>query len=202
MASTTPAEHVASTTITEKGNGNANGLIKQLEKIAAPWLVNQYEQIKKVGTALWGLKKEGANKNQEQIKASSTPRYISSSESACVISAIKTKDAALKTNNEATALAFNAAITNRTTCQETAVNATASATTTTDLIKQQHSELQLCLQTFKETVTGIKTKAATDHKTVWTAYMNELKICGTATSTDATLMVEDGGGNILDASME
>jgi len=201
MASTTETERLASTT-PKKVDGNANNLSSQFEKIAAPWLLNQYEQIKKVGTALWGLKKMDANKNQEQKKASSTPKYITATESACVTSAIKTKDTALKTNNEATSLAFNAAISSRTTCQEAAINATVAATSTPDLIKQQRSELQLCLQAFKESAHSIKEKAAANHKTVWTAYLNELKVCGSSTSTAEALMVEDGGGNILEGIME
>ncbi|QQG52792.1 MAG: hypothetical protein HY931_00975 [Candidatus Falkowbacteria bacterium] len=201
MASSTEAERVASTT-PEKDKGNGNNLSRQFEKIAAPWLLHQYEQIKKVGTALWGLKKMDGDKNQEPKKASSTPKYVTSSQSACVISAIKTKDAALKTNNDATTLAFNNAISSRTTCQEAAINATVAATSTPDLIKQQRSELQLCLQAFKESAHSIKEKAAADHKTVWTAYLNELKICGNSTSTAEALMVEDGGGNILEGIME
>ncbi len=199
MASSTEVEHTASTTL-EKNNGNANNLSRQFEKIAAPWLLNQYEQIKKVGTALWGLKK--MDKNQEQKKASSTPKYITAAQSACVISAIKTKDTALKTNNEATSLAFNNAISARTTCQEAAINATVAATSTPDLIKQQRSELQLCLQAFKESAHSVKEKAAANHKTVWTAYLNELKVCGSSTSATEALMVEDGGGDILEGVME
>lgn len=202
MSSSTEVEHTASTTSGkfEKNDDDAKNLSKQFEKIAAPWLLNQYEQIKKVGTALWGLKK--MDKNQEQKKASSTPKYITSAQSACVISAIKTKDTALKANNDATTLAFNNAISARTTCQEAAINATVVATSTPDLIKQQRSELQLCLQAFKESAHSIKEKAVTDHKTVWKSYLNELKVCGNATSTAEALMVEDGGGNILEGVME
>lgn len=201
VASTTETERLGSTT-PKKIDGNVNNLSRQFEKIAAPWLLNQYEKIKKVGTALWGLKKMDVNNSQEQKKSSSTPKYITAAESACVISAIKTKDTALKTDNEAASLAFNTAISSRTTCQEAAINATTAATSTADLIKQQHSELQLCLQAFKESTNSIKEKAAANHKTVWTAYLNELKICGSSTSTTETLMVEDGGGNILEGVME
>lgn len=190
----------ASTTATTT---NGQNLVRQLEKIAAPWLVNQYEQIKKIGTALWGLKKMNMeqNGNQEANRASSTPKFISTTESACVIAAIKVKDAALTLNNETAATAFNSAISNRTTCQETAINATATATSSGEAIANQHNELKLCLKSFQEAVKSVKDKAAADHKAVWTAYQTSLKACGAASSSE-TLMVEDGGGDIFEGAME
>jgi len=112
----------------------SKGVVKRLEKIAAPWLVNQYEQIRKIGTALWGLKKGDSGEKQE-IKEKvelKNQKYITLSESTCVIAAIKVKDTALQANNENAKLSFNNAIVSRTACKKAEKNKTAMATSSED----------------------------------------------------------------------
>lgn len=200
LATSTATTLESSTSTTTMSSGN--GAIKKLEKIAAPWLVNQYEQIKKVGTALWGLKKEKAEENHGDKKSTSTPAiYISSAESTCVINAIKTKDAVLQTNNTNTVAAVNAAIAVRTTCQENAIITTAiTASSTAEMAANQRQELALCVQAFRGSAAKIKQDSATQHKTTWDTYRTDLKTCNASSS--ATIIVEDGGGSILEGLAE
>jgi len=180
----------------------SKGVVKRLEKIAAPWLVNQYEQIRKIGTALWGLKKGDSGEKQE-IKEKvelKNQKYITLSESTCVIAAIKVKDTALQANNENAKLSFNNAIVSRTACQEAAINKTAMATSSADLIKQQKNELGLCLQAFKEVTVTAKKSTTEQHKAIWETYRNSLKSCNVSDSSEL-IMVEDGGGNIFEPAI-
>jgi len=184
----------SSTTVTVK---DSQSLLKKMEKIAAPWLINQYEQIRKVGTALWGLKKE----NQEQARV-----YINAANSACVLTVIQTKDEALKVNNEAAVTSLNAAISTRTTCQTAAINATAASASSTNMFVNQKTELNLCVKAFNESAASIKKETTTKHKAIWGTYKTGLKACQTtnttASSTDSSteddLMIEDGGGSIFE----
>lgn len=194
-------ETSASTTITNR----SNEAIKKLEKISAPWLINQYEQIKKVGTALWGLKKEKIEEGREnKLDASSSKVYVSGSESTCVINAIKAKDTVLQANNTSTVAAVNAAIATRTVCQEQAIVTTAvtasSTLSTTEMAINQKKELNVCVKAFKESAAKIKKEAATQHKNTWEAYRTSLKAC--KASSSAAIIIEDGGGNILDGLVD
>ncbi len=186
----------------------AQAAVRQMEKIAAPWLLNQYEQIKKVGTALWGLKKEGGETGP---KATSTPQqnttttpaqlmYVQPENVTCVIAAIKIKDTALATNNASTTAALNAAITTRTTCQEAALLATVTASSTastTVLMNQQKTAMGLCTQAFRESFTAAKEAAKTTHNAIWETYRNALRVCQPAATTTPALMIEDGGSSLF-----
>ncbi len=183
--------------------------VRQMEKIAAPWLVNQYEQIKKVGTALWGLKKDGGDENDDdgddgdddRPKATSTPAmYIQPENATCVINAIKAKDTALVNNNSSTTVALTAAITARTNCQEAALLATVNASSTastTVLMNQQKTAMGLCVQTFRESFTIAKEAAKTAHNAIWETYRNALRVCQPVATTTPALMIEDGGGSLF-----
>ncbi len=186
----------------------AQAAVKQMEKIAAPWLINQYDQIKKVGTALWGLKKESSDKNtnddgrdEEKSKATSTPAmYVQPTNATCVINAIEIKDAALVNNNASTTAALNAAISARTTCQEVALLATVNASTTastTVLMNQQKTAMGLCTQAFRESFTVAKEAAKKAHTTIWETYRNALRVCQPNATTTPALMIEDGGGSLF-----
>ena len=188
----------------------AQATAKKLEKIAAPWLLHQYEQIRKVGTALWGLKKETGDKNtndndgddnDDKPKATSTvAMYVQPANAACVITAIKAKDTALVNNNASTTAALTAAITARTNCQEAALLATVTASSTastTVLMNQQKTAMGLCTQAFRESFTIAKEAAKKAHVTIWENYRNSLRVCQPAATTTPALMIEDGGGSLF-----
>ena len=188
----------------EQARAQVKTATKQMEKIAAPWLVHQYEQIKQVGNALWGLKKD--SDKTPPTNATTTPpvvapaqAYVQPANVACVINAIKTKDAALEANNASTTLALNAAVAVRAACQEVALNATVTASSTAStivLMNQQKTAMSLCLQSFRESQAALKTQTVARHTEIWTAYKNALMVCQPAASSTPALMVEDGGGNL------
>lgn len=147
----------------------------KLEKIDHPSVINMFERIQKIGTALWGYKK----------KATSTPSYVISPEiAACVSKAIDTKDKALMTRVTAAAVELNAALTARSTCQQTAVIASSTP----------REAVNACVKTFNVAHKAIREASKKVQKDTWTAYQEGLKACRTAaTSTVAVPMVEDGG---------
>lgn len=197
----------------------------KLEKIPSPQHINLYERIKKVGNALWGIKK--ANKEQEKLEKISTPREISlfekvrkagnalwgirkkilyrvvTSETApCVIAAIETKDKALTDNNTNTVTKLNNAIVARTTCQKTALGT----------IDNQKQALDECVRIFRDAYKQIKEDSKKTHENIWKTYRDSLKVCvktasGNPASSTAEnnaisqeLNIDDGGGNIIDTS--
>jgi hypothetical protein len=172
---------------------------QKLEKIESPEFVHEYEQIRRIGTALWGLKKAEANisKGEDQGIGSSlalatiTPDMIS-----CVSIAITAKDQAVIAEVNAAATSLTAAITARGTCQQAALQTTGN----------QATALNNCVQVFKAASRQINQVAQQAQQEAWTAYTNSLKTChvgGTvSTSTPATagqsngLMIRyDGGGD-------
>lgn len=184
---------------------------KKLEKIAHPDFIKLYEDIKKIGTALWGYKKENKEK---------TRHVVTAEESACVISAIEIKDDALIANNNSFADKLNSAITVRTDCQKTALGST----------ENQADNLDVCTKTFQESVETVREDTKKAHESIWNTYKESLKLCGqnsttttdtnvsadtttsadddaseeTSTSTketasnDVEIEIEDGGGSITD----
>jgi len=189
----------------------ATAMVRQLEKIAAPWFVHQYDQIRQVGTALWGFKKETATStpnttpNQTSTTTPTTipmvQTYVTPEKAACVISAIKVKDLALINSNASTIEALNNAISARTLCQETAINLTASTTATstasTTLRLMQKEQLMACNQTFQTVFAALKTAANNRHVSIWTTYRNALKACQPVTTESPDLIIEDGGGSLF-----
>jgi hypothetical protein len=152
---------------------------EQLEKIAAPQHMNMYEKIRKVGNALWGYK-----------KAEFKNRLIVSPEiSACVISALETKDTALAVKNTAFAASLNEAIASRTACQKEAL-----ATTTGQVLK-----IEICAKSFASSTKALRDQAKKEHDAVWKAYRESLAVCAkSASSTVATqIVINDGGGSII-----
>lgn len=176
---------------------------QQLEKIESPKFVHEYEKIRRVGNALWGMKKaeanssEGDNEGDNQDTNSSlalatiTPEMVS-----CVSSAINAKDQAVIAEVNAAAASLTAAITARGTCQQAALQTTGS----------QAVALDSCFQVFKTASRQINQVAQQAQQEAWIAYNNSLQSChvgGTvSTSTPITagrfkgLMIgHDGGGD-------
>lgn len=189
----------------EQARAQVQTATRQLEKIAAPWLIHRYEQVRQVGTALWGLKKESAN--TPPSNATTTPPivnpaqvYVQPNNVACVIDAIKTKDAFLENNNATITATLNAAIKIRTACQEAALLVTENASSTvsaTVLINQQKTAMNLCLQAFRESFAAAQEAAKARHAVIWETYRNALRVCQSAATPTPALMIEDGGGSLF-----
>lgn len=185
----------------------AQAAVKQMEKIAAPWLVSQYEQIKKVGTALWGLKKESGEKksdenerkNDDSTVKNNVSFYVKAQNVTCVINAIRTKDAALVSNNASSTVALNASIDARTACQEAAllVTVNSSSASGTVSMNQQRTAMGLCTQAFRESLAATKEASKKGHDVIWETYRNSLHVCQPVATSTPALMIEDGGGSLF-----
>lgn len=183
---------IATSTLSADLNVNqeeSSTVSKKLEKIAAPSVISLYENIKKIGTALWGIRKN------EPAKSA----VVTAETSACVAAAINVKDQALIEKINTTATALNAAITTRSTCQQAAVQTTTN----------QRQALETCVKTFTQAHKELNTTAKKSQQTLWETYRVSLKACRpTATSTTSIssetqsgqgeIMISDGSDNILD----
>lgn len=151
-----------------------------LEKIGHPALINLYERIKRIGNALWGYKKPESGDGESNDGANAN-LVVAPEISACVATAINTKDTALMSRVTAAATELNAAIAARSACQQAAVVASSTPRAT----------LNACVKTFNDAQKTIKASSKTVQQESWTIYRDSLKAC--ASSTSAVPMVEDGG---------
>lgn len=180
----------------EKKESIASSTAEKMEKIPAPQFVGLYERIKQIGKSLWGYKKE---KREEKR------RLVTAGMSACVITAVETKDTALVADNTAFTTELNSAITARTACQKTALGST----------ENQFTNLDVCVKAFKDTTKASRHKYKKNHEAIWKTYRESLKTCvkntasttGTSTSAEkedsqGELNIEDGGGSITEVVSE
>lgn len=157
----------------EHAAGSSEATSSKLEKIDHPALINLFEKIRQIGTALWGVKKPEAKETSSS--------FIAPEISACVATAISIKDTALMARVTAAATELNAAITARSACQRAAVVASSTPRAT----------LNACVKTFNVAQKTIKETSKTVQQESWSIYKDSLKAC--ASSTSAVPMVEDGG---------
>ena len=118
----------------------------------------------------------------------------------CVIAAIEIKDKSLTDNNTNTVTELNQAIVARTACQKTAL-----ATT-----ENQKKALDECVRIFKDAHKLIKFNSNKTNLAIAKTYRDSLKVCSrtaaggaatpTAAMTTQEINIEDGGGNIIDAT--
>jgi len=174
----------------------ASSTDNKLEKIATPAQIALYEDIKKIGTALWGIRKKVEGLTVKSI-------VVAAENSACVITAIDTKDKALQEKVNAAAASLNVAIATRSTCQQTAVQSTES----------QRANLEACVKAFKEANKTVNETARKAQSGIWKTYKTSLKACRplTATSTSVSasdkteaseIMIEDGSENLTDSVLK
>lgn len=157
-----------------------------LEKISSPSLISMYENIKKVGNALWGTKKQAAKSTTSN---SAQKRVVVKSEAvSCVQAAISTKDAALIENIKEAADLTSVAISARSNCQKSALSLTDGQFAATDV----------CLKAFRESVQKMQKEQKADHQKIWATYRAALKTCQPASTTNNSeeLIVEDGGESL------
>ncbi len=150
-----------------------------LEKISSPAEISLFDKIKKVGTALWGVRKN--NNNQKQNGNQPKPVYITSAAAQCVKDAIDKKDTSLKASQTNHALSISSAIDTRGTCQKTALDQTTA--------KTQADANKLCVDAFQKGMNDINKTMETAKKDAFETYKTDLKSCSalqvssTATST-------------------
>jgi hypothetical protein len=157
-----------------------------LIKIPSPDYIKYFREIRKIGDSLYGILVNGMNVAK--------PRHVvTADESACVISAITTKDQAIMAAQTAEATGFNSAVAARTACQTTALGSADG----------QGAALEKCIKDFRIAVAAVRETLNKAQKDAWTAYTGALKSCATtptATNTNTTasseIMVEDGGSSL------
>lgn len=183
MNGTTPSLENKSTepTMTNGTTGE-----QQTEKILSPDMIKFYTAIKKIGTSLFGVRKDGTGPKNVAPKAH---HIVTAEESACVIAAIKAKDQTVVDGKTAETTAFNAAVVARTDCQTAALG-------TTD---GQAVALALCAKNFAAASGQARETFAKLQKDAWTKYVASLKSCvptsGTTsggTTNGGDIMIEDG----------
>ncbi|MFA5154932.1 MAG: hypothetical protein WC453_00705 [Patescibacteria group bacterium] len=186
-------QNLADSASSTPGTGEDASLTsRQLEKIATPAQIPLFEKIIKIGTALWGVKKDIVDTLRS--KASTTPAVISASESVCVTAAIDVKDKALMEKITAAATGLNAAITARSACQQTAIQSA----------DRQRANLEACVKTFQNARKQVNNTARAAQQAIWKTYQASLKACrqtvatGTAaTAETAEIMINDGSEGIM-----
>lgn len=160
-------------------NGSTSGGAGQstdqhLEKILSPDMIKFFTSIKKMGTSLFGVRKQGAPKPHHIVTAD---------ESVCVIAAIKAKDQSVIDGKTAETTMFTAAVTARADCQTAALGST----------NGQQAALELCNKNFATAAGQSRDAFAKAQKDAWTTYAGALKVCVPSSSTTGEdIMIEDG----------
>jgi len=169
-----------STTV-KTSDDKVNGV---LEKIGAPQLIPLYENIKKVGNALWGVKKT------ETTSVNTRKRVAVKAETAsCVATAIDVKDAALTKNISDNSSALAEAITSRGTCQKAALL----------LTEGQFAVMDACVKDFSASFKKIQEQQKASHKATWDGYRASLKLCQPTSETqEDELIIEDGSEKLTE----
>lgn len=156
---------------------------KNLEKISAPQFISQYTQIKQIGAALWGIKKE-VKKDENMLPSH---RLVSANMITCVESALDEKDDALKVLLSNSKIELEALITSRNTCQKMAISQE----------ENQLENLNICVRNFQADYQKLIIKSKDSQQKLWRTYQASLKACDLDSQDDNNrLMIEDGG-NIL-----
>jgi len=163
-----------------------------LEKISGPWDLPLFEKIKKVGSALWGYRKDAGQHlgfmNADKIVISPEIR-------ACLKTAINTKDTALKATVETDRTRQLAAIEKRNVCEISALSATSSAAVMKDF--------KACGETFKQDIKAAQKAIREARETLQNTYKESLRACyklGVASTTVVANPVSTGNVLLEDLS--
>lgn len=150
----------------------------KMEKIPAPQQIGQYSNIQRKGNALWGIKK----------KDSFVP--VTAAQSACVISAIESKDKAMIESRSQELKTLTDLINNRGACQKSALAS----------LDNQKDNLAKCAEIFKSSNRELRLMTQKLQAAVWQTYKENLAACSTSLPTATTsgqafsglIMIEDG----------
>lgn len=180
-----------STSVGGKSNVPSDKLAEKLEKIATPQVISMYEKIRRVGNALWGVKKGDDQEDKaKEVKKPTIP--VTAEMATCVAAAIDVKDAALKAVVSDMSASLEAAITARNTCQKAALQAG----------ENHRSENEVCIKSFHEANKELSKKNREAHKNAWASYKTSLQLCRPASVTEGEVMIEDGSQEIMEVVSE
>lgn len=186
----------------ETSTTNTSRDTRNLEKIAHPAYIKDFEAIQRIGNALWGKRKtesgnsasrisEGRPESAKSVRSDQSQNRVKVEESAkdCVKTAIEAKDSNLKDGLTAYNTSMLAAIDARTSCQTAALDLSS--------VSEQQQASQTCIRTYHQTVgQALKTLKMTK-ETGWRTYRDALKTCFTLqrtanTSDKGEILIEDG----------
>jgi len=172
----------------------ANIKAGKLEKIPAPQFIKDYEKIQKIGTALWGVKKETVNKNINDNMKAAPNRYrvIGSDIKTCVATAIKDKDVALKAQLVSNNSDLSDIIDARQACQLIALESMGG----------QEDKINTCNRDFQAKHQKLLKGMKENQKNIWKTYKDDMQACLPAKSVQEgeLLLIEDGGSGVLESA--
>lgn len=146
-----------------------------LEKISSPAEILLFDKIKKIGTALWGVRK---NSNQKPNINQPKLVYVTPAAAQCVKDAIDKKDTSLKTSHTNHALNISLAIDTRGTCQKATLDQTTA--------KAQADANKVCVEAFQKEIKDISKTMETAKKDTFEVYKTDLKSCSALQASSAT----------------
>ncbi len=160
-----------------------------LEKISNPAEISLFDKIKKIGTALWGVRKGNV-----QV-AKSKWVYITPAAAPCVKIAIDKKDTTLKTSETNHSQKVITIIDKRGTCQKTALDQTTA--------QSQFNANQVCINVFQKAINEINAAMNKEKNEALKIFHDDLKACSALQTVDASttslatssdqIIIEDGG---------
>jgi hypothetical protein len=154
--------------------------------IQSPSDMSLFKNIRKSTEGkLYGILKDRTNIPEKYFSAIRPFVNVSAENKACVITAIKVKDASLSENNLKFAKDINTAISTRQSCQLEAIS------------NEDGQELAIkdCALDFQTEVEGIKLNTKEVQKNTWQTYRDDLRACS-GSDMEAEIMIEDGGNDI------
>lgn len=150
---------------------------EKLEKISSLADVKYFKNIRKVGDALWGIRKEAKNNLVNKIASSSI---------ACVKEAITAKNVSLKEAFGVNSGIVIGTLDTRTTCQIAALDGV-----------DQFAANKLCVNAYQEKIKTANEALKKVRNEAWKTYAVKLNECvksqTEASATPAVLNLEDGG---------
>ncbi|MBU4216934.1 hypothetical protein L6270_03845 [Candidatus Parcubacteria bacterium] len=161
----------------EKKETKKEDVAGELEKIPNLAEMNNFKEIKKIGTSLFGIRKEAKVQEKKQVKEM---KKVQAGAVPCVKEAINAKDAALKEAFTAYSQTILTALDARNLCQINALDG-----------ENQIEANKACATTYQEAVKNSNKITAAVRNESWKSYTEKLKQCvkaeaSTITATDAS----------------
>ena len=182
-----------------QGQPNGQGAIQQnsssstnqtLEKISSPSEISSFEKIKKIGTALWGIRKGNKEGNNQKPPINQPkPVYVTPAAAQCVKDAIDKKDTAAKTSTNNHAQKVSSAIDARGTCQKATLDQTTA--------KAQADANKVCVDTFQKSLKEINIAMETEKKATFEAYRTDLKSCSALQTGSTSTSTQDVASQLI-----
>lgn len=175
---------------------------RKLEKIKSPSEIKNYQEIRKIESSLWGIKKDSSGKkeekNEEEVKERKPEVKKSEKESVfvkpeaaqCVKTAIDKKDASLKASMSSQNVLALAAVDARNTCQKAALDKTT--------LSEQAQSNKSCLESYHQAVWDSLNVLKQSKENSWKTYTDDLKACANlqreinTTTSEEKIVIEDG----------